>query len=161
MSNKRILGYYNNTGNTAVQTGVATLRDVSEQINSNAWPYYFTGFAVATSATSPWFVQLRRNFNNSAYALVEGGVDILPTGGGNDIAYSPDGAYLAVAHSITPFVTIYKRNGIKLTKLTNPTTLPVSTGNGVSWSPDGIYLAVAHTSSPYITIYKRNCVRTS
>jgi 6-phosphogluconolactonase (cycloisomerase 2 family) len=33
--------------------------------------------------------------------------EILPTGNGNGVAFSHDGRHLAVAHSTSPFVTIY------------------------------------------------------
>jgi WD40 repeat protein len=62
---------------------------------------------------------------------------------------------LAVAHSTTPFITIYKRSGDVFTKLYDPIGgLPAGTGNGSSFSPDGSYLAVAHSTSPYLKIYK-------
>ena len=82
----------------------------------------------------------------------------LPTGSGLGCSFSPDGAYLAVAHDVSPYLTIYKRNGDTFTKLNTPASgdLPTSAGQGCSFSPDGTYLAVAHTGSPYITIYKRN-----
>ena len=77
----------------------------------------------------------------------------LPAGTGWGCAFSPDGAYLAVAHSTSPYLTIYKRSGDTFTKLANPSTLPAGTGVGCAFSPDGAYLAVAHSTSPYITIY--------
>src|SRR5690606_2421748 len=44
----------------------------------------------------------------------------LPTGDGFGVSFSPDGNYLAVGHSSSPYVTIYKRNGDTFTKLPNP-----------------------------------------
>ena len=79
----------------------------------------------------------------------------LPTGTGNETAFSADGVYQAVAHTNSPFVTIYKRAGDVFTKLSDPATLPTGTGSGVSFSPDSVYLSVAHTTSPFVTIYKR------
>jgi WD40 repeat protein len=58
------------------------------------------------------------------------------------VEYSPDGAYLAVAHQDSPFFTVY--NTATWAKLSNPSVLPEWTGRDVSWSPDGAYLAVAH-----------------
>ena len=80
----------------------------------------------------------------------------LPTGTGNGASFSPDGAYLAIVHNTSPYVTIYKRSGDTFTKLSDPATLPTGTGNGASFSPDGTYLAIAHTTSPCVTIYKRS-----
>ena len=78
----------------------------------------------------------------------------LPSNTGYGASFSPDGAYLAVAHEYSPFITIYKRSGDVFTKLANPSTLPSNTGYGTSFSPDGAYLAVTHSTSPFITIYK-------
>ena len=64
--------------------------------------------------------------------------------------------YLAVAHDVSLFVTIYGNDVDTSTKLTNPATLPASTGRGVAFSADGVYMAVAHNITPYITIYKRS-----
>ena len=80
----------------------------------------------------------------------------LPTGQGNDVAFSSDDTYMAVAHTTTPFITIYKRDGDTFTKLTNPTALPASTALGVAFSSDDTYLAVAHGTTPFVTIYKRD-----
>lgn len=77
-------------------------------------------------------------------------------GAGNGVAFSPDGVYMGVSHSLSPFVAIYKRDKDVFTKLPNPSSLPAGTGNGISFSPDGVYMSVAHSSSPYITIYKRD-----
>ena len=80
----------------------------------------------------------------------------LPTGHGEGCAFSPDGMYLAVAHSSSPYITIYNRSGDTFTKLSNPSSLPTGDGWGCAFSSDGTYLAVAHWNSPYITIYKRS-----
>lgn len=77
----------------------------------------------------------------------------LPGGNGQNSAWSPDGRYLAIAHSVTPFVTIYDWSTGVPVKIANPATLPANDGSGVAWSPDGRYLAVSHTGSPSITIY--------
>ena len=80
----------------------------------------------------------------------------LPIGGAYGASFSPDSTYLAVAHSTTPYITIYKRSGDVFTKLADPSSLPAGNGYGTTFSPDGIYLAVAHYTSPFITIYKRS-----
>lgn len=66
------------------------------------------------------------------------------------------GTYLAVAHHLSPYITIYRRSGDTFAKLSNPSTLPTSRGRSVAFDPSGTYLAVAHFESPYITIYKRS-----
>lgn len=78
----------------------------------------------------------------------------LPANAGEGCTFSPDGKYLAVAHTSGVYITIYSiQNGI-FTKLNDPGTIPGGPGKSVSFSPDSIYMAVAHTSSPYVTIYK-------
>jgi WD40 repeat protein len=78
----------------------------------------------------------------------------LPTSTGWGTSFSPDGTYLAVAHSTSPYITIYKRSGDTFTKLADPATLPPNNGLGTAFSPDGTYLAVAHDVTPFIAIYK-------
>ena len=80
----------------------------------------------------------------------------LPASHGNEVAFSYDGTYMAVAHYTTPFITIYKRNGDTFTKLPDPSSLPANNGTGVAFSYDGTYMAVASEGSPYLTIYKRD-----
>jgi WD40 repeat protein len=75
---------------------------------------------------------------------------------GKSAAFSPDGTYLAIAHTTTPYVTIYKHTtGDTFEKIADPATLPKGDARGAAFSPDGTYLAIAHGgSSPYVTIYK-------
>ncbi len=65
------------------------------------------------------------------------------------------GDYLAAAHTMSPYISIYKREGDTLKKLTPPADLPAGHGEGVAFSNSGNYLAVVHTYSPHLTIYKR------
>ncbi|WP_339182896.1 WD40 repeat domain-containing protein [Paenibacillus sp. FSL R5-0701] len=78
------------------------------------------------------------------------------TGRAHSTKYSSDGVYLAVGHTVTPFITVYKISGGTYTKLASPTVLPSGAGYGVAWSSDGVYLAVVHANSPFLTIYKRS-----
>ena len=75
---------------------------------------------------------------------------------GNECDFSSDGAYLAIAHITSPFVTIYKHSNGQLTRLPDPTVLPTNTARICKFSPDGVYLAVGYDSSPYAIIYKRD-----
>lgn len=77
-------------------------------------------------------------------------------GFGFGLAYTGDGAFLAVAHDNSPFVSVFSISGDTYTKVADPATLPASNGNGVAWNPDGTSLAVAHTTSPFVTIYNRS-----
>lgn len=79
-----------------------------------------------------------------------------PAGISLSCQWSPNGEFVAVAHSTTPYVTIYQKTGNTLVKLSNPGTLPTGNASGVAWSPSGEFLAVSHTTSPYVTIYQRS-----
>lgn len=153
----KIIGYYNNSGNTAYQTGVTTLNGITDKLVTTGWPHFFKGMVVTTGTAPYYFSQVRRNFNNTQFELVEGTIDSAPAGTSTfDVAMSPNGSHLAVAHSTTPFVTIYSRSGVNLTKLANPSTLPPNAGRCVAWSPDSTYLVVGHGTTPFVTIYKRS-----
>jgi|GEM_PF-1780856 len=82
--------------------------------------------------------------------------DELPAGVGRGVAFSADSTYMAVAHAVSPFITIYKRDGDTFTRLPDPAELPAGAGNSVAFSHDSSYMAVAHSDSPRVTIYKRN-----
>jgi len=69
---------------------------------------------------------------------------------GDDIAFSPDGNYIAVGHSGTPGLTLLDHTTPG--SLSLATTYSLSTAGGVSFSPDGLYLAVGHTLAPYFTL---------
>lgn len=81
-----------------------------------------------------------------------------PQGNVNGVAFSPDGQFLALAHDLSSFITIYQNNIFSFTKVSGPIAadLPAQSAFGVAWSPDGRYLAVAYTNSPFITVYKRS-----
>lgn len=96
------------------------------------------------------FVAERSDFYNRIYTP-----DVLPGSIAYSTDFSPDGQYLAVAHSNSPFLTIYKRNVDVFIKLPNPSVLPESVANSVAFSPSGNYLAVGSGFSYFINIYKR------
>lgn len=83
--------------------------------------------------------------------------DTNPTGTVLDVAWSPNGEFVACAHSSSPYITVYQKQGTSLVKLTNPATLPTSTANSVAWSPNGEFLAVGHDfSTRSLSIYQRS-----
>ena len=92
---------------------------------------------------------------------------LVPEGNANGVAWSADGKLLAVAHAITPFLSIlnYDEATNTFTNFADPSTgasgvttpfVPPNTGNGVDFSPNGDYLAVAHSSAPQCTLYRKN-----
>jgi len=65
------------------------------------------------------------------------------------------GDYLAVCTTGAPYLTVYKRVGDSLLKLTVES--PPATTLECDWDGTGTYLAVVNSSiSPYLTIYKRD-----
>jgi 6-phosphogluconolactonase (cycloisomerase 2 family) len=78
----------------------------------------------------------------------------LPAGNGQTVAFSRDGLWMSVAHTTTPFVTIYSISGTTFTKVSNPSTLPDGNGRGVAFSSDNQFLAVVHETSPYLSHYR-------
>lgn len=78
-----------------------------------------------------------------------------PSGNAHNIAWSPEGTHLAVAHANLPYVTIYRRDGTALNKLPNPTSLPDGVGAGVCWNGQGTKFAVTVTTGPgtYLRTY--------
>lgn len=83
----------------------------------------------------------------------------LPPGSVFASKWSPNGEFLAVGSGTTPFIDIYQRSGVVLTKLANPATIPTGQVNDISWSPCGDFLALgagtSATSNPNVIIYQR------
>lgn len=65
----------------------------------------------------------------------------IPTGVGYATAFSPDDNYLALGHSTTPFLTMYKRIEDDFTKIAFP--VPSTVVNGITFSPNGNLLVLA------------------
>ncbi len=75
-----------------------------------------------------------------------------------DVVFSNDGAYLAVAHSSAPYISIYKNMGSFYAKLSNPRGLPLTSARTVSFTPQGNHLVVgcnADSTKDNIHCYKR------
>jgi len=141
------------TSNQLLQTdgsGILSWTTVSAQ--DSDWT--ISGNDIFSANTGNVGIGTTGGFSDAPVKLVDPAT--LPTGQGRGVSFSPDGTYLAIGHSTTPFVTIYKRSGDTFTKLANPATLPTGQGKGPSFSPDGTYLAIGHDSSPFVTIYKRS-----
>lgn len=71
--------------------------------------------------------------------------------GSTSMSLSPDGAYLAVAHTISPYFTVYRTSD--WVNLANPATLPPNSATGCAWHPSGNYLVVSHNNTPFVTLY--------
>jgi WD40 repeat protein len=79
-------------------------------------------------------------FNDYAWNLSNAGIDVS----------------LAVAHTTTPFATIYSYGSDTFSKRPNATTLPTGNAEACAFSEDGVYLAVGHATTPFLSIYKRS-----
>ena len=73
-----------------------------------------------------------------------------------EIAFSPDGRFLACCLGEDPYIAIFERDGINFTRLPDPNVLPSGSAGGVSWAPDGSLLFITHSGLPYITVYERD-----
>jgi WD40 repeat protein len=75
------------------------------------------------------------------------------------ISWSPDANYIAAAHGVTPFFSVWKREPTyanDFTKLANPAALPASSCTAAAWSQDGKHLFVGiGATSPYLYAYSR------
>ena len=72
------------------------------------------------------------------------------------VAFSPDSNYVAVSHTATPYVTVFKQTSEGVFDvLAAPGTLPTGSAYSVAFDQTGTYLAVGHAVTPFVTIYKR------
>lgn len=77
----------------------------------------------------------------------------IPLSAARKITFSPDGKFMAVTVTSSPYIVLYSISGTIFTKLTDPVTLPAGVPEQVAFSPDGMFMAVAHATSPFVTIY--------
>ena len=71
------------------------------------------------------------------------------------VAFNPQGTYLAIGLSVSPYVAIYafsQSTGVGV-RSANPATLPTGPVRGIAWNPLGTALACAHDNSPYLSVY--------
>lgn len=69
-----------------------------------------------------------------------------------DMAFSPDGAYIAVVHTTTPLLTVFRTSD--WSKVTLTSGIGGHWSYAVAFSPDSALLAVSHNAAPYVTLYK-------
>lgn len=71
-----------------------------------------------------------------------------------DIAWSPNGKYLAIAHEASPYLTVWDfTDPENLVKFDDPADMPAGDGIGIAWSPDGAHVGVAHSTTPFVSVY--------
>jgi hypothetical protein len=93
---------------------------------------------------------------SNALLLRQTGVQSFTGTGDLDLRASSDGSYLVVAHSTSPYISVFSRSGTTFTQLSNPSTLPTGAGQGAAINNDGTFVAVAHGTTPFISMYSRS-----
>lgn len=109
----------------------------------------------AACASNSYGVFLYVLENDGVYTSL-GFISDNPAGNGTGVSYSTSGTYLAVAHTVSPYITLYSIDGTTYTKLTQPETIPSGATNGIRFAPTDTYLGVTSATAPYLMIYKHN-----
>jgi hypothetical protein len=81
----------------------------------------------------------------------------LPTGSGQDVAFSPAANAIAVGHDQPNSIKVYPWSNSGFgTKYNDPGTFPAGDSYGVEFSPSGDAIAMAHSTSPRVSAYPWN-----
>lgn len=144
---------YVNNGVTWAKTFAAPSPTTTVAPNAMAFSPSGAHLAIALNNAASYLMVYA--FNGSTLTKIAN-PDVAVPGIGQSVAWSPDGAYLAVGHNTSPFVSVYAFNGTALTKIANPAVLTGSAGLGVAWSPSGNVLAVAYANSSGLSLYSFN-----
>lgn len=132
------------------------------QITSDAAPASFTVTGSVTSTvfvyvahdTNPW--QTGYHFGGSDFGGKLAAPSTVATGKGQRVRFSPDGRFVGMVHTTSPFVTIHHfdySTGAIGSKVSDPPTAIPNTGRGIAWNPDGTLVAIAHNNSPFVSVY--------
>jgi hypothetical protein len=153
--------FYSVSGTTFTPLSNASWFMTGGAVGTVAWSPDSANIALA-HATTPFIEIGYISSGSGATAVFDDLADpaSLPAGNATGCAWSPNGQFLAVSHTTTPFVTIYEVSGTgasaTFTKLSNPASLPAGDGKGVTFSADNRFMAVAHATTPFVTIYEIN-----
>ena len=81
---------------------------------------------------------------------------LTPAGSANAVTWSPNGLYLAVGHSTSPRLTVYRRSANTFTSVGVPPTFGGAC-NSLNFSSDGDYLAGVATGTGFrLRVFKRS-----
>ncbi len=156
MSNGKIIGAYNNSGNTSYQNGVCDLNEISEKYSNGYWMNDADFFFIGQASTNLTFLHKKpnpgyeyENFTSTANVTTTWSSTVA-------IDVSPTGDIVALGGGVAPFLKLYKRNRFNMADTPTLSVNPPGSASGIKFSPDGTYLAIAHTGSPYVSIYKRS-----
>lgn len=115
------------------------------------------GATIVASGTSPFIQAFGHDAINEPIGAAYANPATLPAGAGQCIDSHPNGLYVAIGHTTTPFMSVYPFSSAGFgVKLTNPVTLPAAQVNSVAFSPLGDFLAVASQTTPFIQVYAFN-----
>jgi 6-phosphogluconolactonase (cycloisomerase 2 family) len=139
-------------------TGTQPDTDVDAVAWSNDGTLFATGHTLAGNRLSIFnYDQTTEEFTNFTNPST------MPTSTVNEIAFSPNDNFLAVAHAANPALTVYKKNGNSYVKLLDSSVLGAgnsnpggSTARGCAWSPNGEYLSVVMSSGSFLSVYHRS-----
>lgn len=132
--------------------GVFNLKTHFNSNISSLWPRSGSLFLAVAHATTP-FISVYP-FSSLGFGAKLSNPSTLPTGAGNDVAFTTDGMTMAVVHDTSPYVSVYPFSGSGIgTKYSDPGTAIPSIGNGVAFNPSGNAIAIAHLLSPFVTAY--------
>ncbi len=72
----------------------------------------------------------------------------------HQIAWSPDGKFVALAVNASPYVWVFRVvDGVLVKKMPDPAVAASGDAYEVKWSPSGNYIAVAGQTSPYVSVW--------
>jgi hypothetical protein len=131
------------------------LTDISYAVNSSGGMYHPISFT-----RNKIYMAVNNNSATTVYRLIVGiYTKIFETTETNltyACSFTPDGQYLAIPKTISPYITIYKNNfDDTFTQLTGLTAL-AGVSHDVNFSNDGKYLAVSHDGGNHVSAYKNN-----
>jgi WD40 repeat protein len=70
-------------------------------------------------------------------------------GNGRGVKVRPQGDFVAIAHSASPFLSVYEFDGVDTTKIPNPVNLPNFDGLAVDWFPSGLHVFIGGSSGRF------------
>jgi len=132
--------------------GWEALPDIATAGNATALDYSPNNKYLAVGVSSGYLYILKRD--GEGYITVKSSSVVGVVKG---VAFSPDSNYVAVSHTVSPYIAVFKQTSEDVfTALPAPGTLPTGSAGGVAFDQTGTYLAVGHAVTPFVTIYKRS-----
>lgn len=129
------------------------------QVNSIAFSR--TGDYLAAAGQTTPFLQVWPIDPVTGFGTISSNPSSLPTGGpagatGRGVAWRPQGDYIAMANTTSPFLYIVNFNrasGAFGASISVGSSTLANATNCVAWTPDGQYLLVGSATTPFLFIY--------